>query len=145
MKATLGGRHPEAIGHNPLGGWVVLVMLVVLAVQATSGLFADDEIATQGPLAVKVSNAMVSRMSQVHSVNEWIIVALAALHVIAIAAYRMLWRVRLVPAMLHGHVTVEDPALAAPRMRPTALAAVLFALACAAVYYVVVIFPRPPA
>lgn len=144
VRARLVGRDGHLLGHNPLGGWVVVVMLAALALQAATGLFSDDEISTQGPLAVKVSNAMVSRMSAVHSYNEWVIVGLAVLHVIAIAVYRFAWRVSLVPPMIHGRVTVAE-GVPAPRMRPTALAGALFTLCCAAVYYLVVIYPRTPA
>jgi cytochrome b len=144
-RAILGGRHPNVLGHNPLGGWMVFVMLVVLALQAATGLFSDDEIATQGPLAVKVSNALVSRMSAIHAVNEWIILGLVALHIAAIALYHARLRVSLVPPMVHGHMTVDQPAPVVPRHRPAAFAGALFAVACAAVYYLVVIFPRAPA
>lgn len=143
-RATLGGRHPRVPGHNPLGGWMVLVMLAVLALQAATGLFSDDEIATQGPLAVKVSNATVSRMSAIHAVNEWIIAGLVVLHLAAIAIYRVVLRANLVPAMLHGRMEVADAVAQRPRLRPTALAAVLFALACAAVYYLVMVFAQAP-
>ena len=57
---------------------MVVLMLAALAFQAATGLFSDDEIATQGPLAAKVSDAVVSRMSGLHAVNEWVLVALAA-------------------------------------------------------------------
>jgi cytochrome b len=145
-RETFAGRHPRVIGHNPLGGWAVLAMLAALLVQATTGLFSDDEIATQGPLAVKVSNAMVGRMSALHSYNEWLVVALVALHLVAIIVYRAVWRVSLVPPMLHGHMALEDDVVAqAPRRRSTALALALLALAGAAVYYLVVIYPRAAA
>ena len=144
VRARLGGRDLHVLGHNPLGGWVVVAMLAVLLFQATTGLFSDDEIATQGPLAAKVSNAMVSRMSALHSYNEWVIVALVLMHVAAIAFYRFAWRVSLVPAMIHGRAVV-DADVPAPRMRHGALAAAVFAVACAAVYYLVVIYPRTPA
>jgi cytochrome b len=143
-RATLGGRRPNVLGHNPLGGWMVLLMLAVLAVQAATGLFSDDEIATQGPLAVKVSNAVVSRMSAIHSVNEWMVAALVALHIAAVVIYRVVLRENLVAAMVHGHMTVQERIAHLPRQRHAALAATLFALSCAAVYYLVVVFPRAP-
>ena len=40
----------QGVGHNPLGGWSVILMLLALLVQATTGLFTNDEIATTGPL-----------------------------------------------------------------------------------------------
>ncbi len=140
-RATLRGRHPAHAGHNPLGGWMVLAMLAALLLQAATGLFADDEIATRGPLAVKVSNATVSRMSAVHSYNEWAIAALVALHVLAIALYRWRWNVALVAPMLHGWMPA-DPSLRAPVLRPLSLAALVLAACVAIVYLLVVVFPR---
>ncbi|HKZ73102.1 MAG TPA: cytochrome b/b6 domain-containing protein, partial [Steroidobacteraceae bacterium] len=37
-------RAPHEIhaGHNPLGGWMVLLLLAMLMAQAVSGLFAND-------------------------------------------------------------------------------------------------------
>jgi cytochrome b len=119
---------------------MVAAMLAAVALQAATGLFSDDEIATQGPLAARVSNETVSRMSALHSWWEWAIVALVVLHVCAIAAYRWKWNVRLVGAMLHGRMEAPG-ALAAPRMRPAWLAAVLLAAAAALVYVLVEIVP----
>lgn len=144
LRARLGGHPPTVPGHNPLGGWAVVAMLLVLLLQATTGLFSDDEISTQGPLAAKVSDALVSRMSWIHSWNEWPIVILVVVHLAAIAVYRFAWNVRLVPPMIHGHMETGDDVVP-PRMRNPAWALALFALSCAAVYYLVVIYPRTPA
>ncbi len=35
-------------GHNPLGSWSVVVLLLALAVQVATGLVSDDEIANVG-------------------------------------------------------------------------------------------------
>ena len=140
-RATAAGRHPAIIGHSPLGGWMVALMLALFLVQALSGLFADDEIATQGPLAVKVSNAFVSRMSAVHSFNEWLIVGAVALHVAAIAVYRWVFRTSLVRAMVTGTMDYEG-AEPDPRAAPAWLAALLAAAAAAFVYWLVFVYPR---
>jgi cytochrome b len=132
-------RH--AFGHNPLGGWSVVAMLLALLAQAISGLMADDEIATQGPLAVKVSNAVVAKMSALHGYNRWTLVALVALHVAAIAYYQWGRRVDLIGPMVHGSVAI-DRDVTPPVQRPAWLAAVVLAIAAAAVYALVVIYPR---
>jgi cytochrome b len=139
-RATLARVHPAIVGHNPAGGWMVVLMLAVLAFQAATGLFSDDEIATQGPLAAKVSDAVVSRMSSLHSANEWVLAALAGLHVIAIAAYRLKWDIRLVAPMIHGSMPAAS-GVAEPRHRPTWLALALLALCAVAVYALVVVYP----
>jgi cytochrome b len=139
-RAILGRTSPSFAGHNPLGGWMVVLMLASLAFQAATGLFSDDEIATQGPLAVKVSDAVVSRMSSLHAVNQWVLVALAAVHVIAIAVYRYAWGVRLVGPMIHGRMEAP-PGASEPARRPAWLAAIVLALCAAAVYALVVVYP----
>ena len=135
--------HVATFGHNPLGGWMVVAMLVAFTAQAVSGLFSDDEISTQGPLAGKVSNAMVSRMSALHSYNEWVLVALVALHLVAIAAYTFALRARLVGAMVHGWTQPSPGSVPVEhRMAPPWRAFIALAAAVALVYYVVVIYPR---
>jgi cytochrome b len=134
-------RHRAAMGHNPMGGWMVLFMLVILLAQATSGLFADDEIATQGPLAVKVSNAVVARMSSFHYYNGWTIAAAVGLHVIAIATYWWVLKDNLVRPMWTGWRDVE-PGTMQPRSRAPGLAAIFLALSAGFVYWLVAIYPK---
>ena len=132
----------RTIGHNPLGGWSVVAMLAVLLAQAASGLMADDEIATQGPLAAKVSNAVVAKMSALHAYNQWTLVVLVALHLLAVAYYQWGRRVDLIGPMVHGSAVVDEAA-AAPAQSPAWLAALLLAAAAVAVYALVVVYPRP--
>jgi cytochrome b len=135
------GNPARITGHNPLGGWMVLALLAILLLQASTGLFADDEIATQGPLAVLVSDATVAGMSRIHSWNQWAVVAAVAIHVVAIAIYQWGLHRDLVGPMIHGRA---ESAGSAPAAGPGWLAAVFFALACGAVYYLVVVLPRSP-
>ena len=144
VRATLARQRPRVLGHDPLGGWSVLFMLAILLVQAGTGLFVDDEISTQGPLAVKVSNAMVARLTTVHRYTEWVILGAVVMHLTAIATYYWGLRVNLVGPMVHGKMTVSVP-VAPPRVAPPWLAAVLFAIVCGAVYWLVAIYPRAPA
>ena len=90
------------VGHNPLGACSVFALLGVLAVQVATGLFADDEIATTGPL-IKYVRARPAKPAPWHtSFGQWIIVALAVLHIGAIAFYWLKRRQNLVAPMLHG-------------------------------------------
>lgn len=140
LRDTLSRRVVHFAGHNPAGGWMVVFMLAVLAVQAVSGLFVDDEIATRGPLTVKVSGAVVARMTWIHTWNEWLMLGAAALHVLAIAFYYFVLRVDRVGPMIHGRVPQGHPA--PQRHASSALAAVIFAIACAVVYWLVMVYPR---
>ena len=47
---TLTERRAGAhLGHNPLGGWNVVLLLVCILIQAGTGAFANDAIVPQGP------------------------------------------------------------------------------------------------
>ncbi|MGH6628561.1 MAG: cytochrome b/b6 domain-containing protein, partial [Burkholderiales bacterium] len=67
--SVIRGNHERHAGHNPLGGWSVMLMLVSLLVQTGSGLFADDDVMTSGPLAKHVSDHTVSLLTRVHDAN----------------------------------------------------------------------------
>jgi cytochrome b len=134
-------RRRAGIGHNPIGGWMVLLMIGLLLAQASSGLFADDEIATQGPLAVKVSNAMVAKLSAFHYYNGWLVIAALLLHVAAIATYWMAWRENLVAPMWTGW-RETDAGVAQPRLRAAWIAAVILAMCAGLVYWLVAVYPR---
>ena len=137
----LARRPPTVVGHNPMGGWMVVLMLILLAAQASSGLFADDEIATQGPLAVKVSNALVSKMTSFHYYNGWTLAAAVGLHVIAIAAYWLALNDNLVRPMWSGWREVE-PGTVEPAQGAAWLAALLLAIAAGFVYWLVAVYPK---
>ena len=143
-RALARGERPVIFGHNPLGAWMVVALLLALLFQAGTGLFADDELRTQGPLAAKVSEAVVGRMSALHSGNRWVIAALAALHVIAIALYQWRWKIDVFWPMVSGRRAAEgthQPETAQPGSNLLALG--LLAASAFAVYWLVVIYPRP--
>lgn len=126
-----GGRALEA-GHNPLGGLMVVTMLALLALQAATGLFSNDESAHEGPLASKVSDAMVDRMSGIHYWNEWVILGAVILHVLAVSIYQLYLRMNVVGPMVSGSSQSSE----------NVRALVFICIAAAAVYWLVVIYPR---
>jgi cytochrome b len=102
------GHAQDRAGHNPLGAWSVLAMLSWLLLQVLTGLVSDDEIAFAGPLSALVSSATVSAATAWHKGwGKWVLLALVALHLLAIAWYRLRRRPPLVPAMLHGDKWLE--------------------------------------
>ena len=123
----------RSIGHNPLGALSVLALLAVVGVQSASGLFSSDDIVTDGPLVHLVSSKTVSLMSTMHRIGGKVILALVAVHVGAVAFYKLVKKDDLLRAMITG--TKRVPAgVAGIRFASTWLAAALFAAACAAVW-----------
>jgi cytochrome b len=105
--AFLSGKQGGGFGHNPLGSLSVIALLLVLSIQASTGLFTDDDIAFQGPLAKYVPNATVSLLSSIHALNSNILFGLIGLHLLAIAYYQWVKRVSIVLPMIHGDKEVD--------------------------------------
>lgn len=139
----LGGRVREGdrfeVGHNPLGALSVFAMLVWLAIQVGSGLIADDEIATTGPLVRFVASETSLAWTAHHkSWGQWLVFALVGLHLLAIVFYRWRKGSAMLKAMVLGDkdLPAETPASrdsAATRL----LAAAVLGVAAALVYWLV--------
>ena len=135
--ARIGRREPDReIGHNAAGGWMVLLMLVLIGVQAGTGLFANDDANTEGPLMHLVDKDQSDWLSHIHSLNFTLIEAVIALHVLAIAVYAVLKRQNLVRPMLTGTKLMPADA-AAPRLVRPIWAVVTVAVAAGVVAWVV--------
>jgi cytochrome b len=103
----LQGTSPRLLGHNPIGALSVFALLFVLSVQVFTGLFVDDEIAFQGPLAKYVPNFVVSFLSEIHEGNQVIIYTLIGIHVFAIWFYKKYKGENLVKPMLTGDKEID--------------------------------------
>ncbi len=122
-----------SIGHNPLGGWSVIVLLASVLTQAVSGLFASDGIDTDGPLSDTISSSAVKTFTRVHLWNENILLILIALHVVAIALYFLLRNDNLTMPMITGRKNVEAPPLQMAGLWRAGLLLILSAAVVAAV------------
>ena len=89
--------------------------------QVATGLIADDEIATTGPLIKYVSSATSSLATSWHkNYGQWIIIGLVVLHLGAIAFYWFRRRQNLVGPMWHGDKLLTADVPRAGRQRPVA-------------------------
>ena len=103
----LQGKAPSVLGHNPLGAVSVFALLLVLSVQVFTGLFVDDEIAFQGPLAKYVPNWLVSILSEIHGSNQVVIYTLITIHIAAIIYYKKFRGEDLITPMISGDKEID--------------------------------------
>jgi cytochrome b len=101
-RAMLRRDPPQHLGHNPMGGWSVLAMLITLLVQAATGLFANDDIFTTGPLYPWVSKATSDWLTHIHRLNQEVVLLLVGVHVTAVFFYLIVKRENLIKPMLTG-------------------------------------------
>ena len=89
-------------GHNPLGALSVLAFIAVLIIQASTGLFANDDIFLEGPLTHLVSDETSDLLTTVHHINVKVLFGLLGLHLLAIAFHELYKNERLVSPMFTG-------------------------------------------
>lgn len=99
-------------GHNPLGGWSVVALLLVLAGQVTAGLFAVDVDGIEsGPLSYLVDFDQGRTAAEVHELCFNLLLGLSALHLVAVLFYLVVKQRNLIAPMVTGNdYAANDPA-----------------------------------
>ncbi|SKA11042.1 Cytochrome b [Enhydrobacter aerosaccus] len=132
---------PREVGHNPLGGLMVVVLLVAVLAQVAAGLFsADTDMGTvSGPLANLIADKWVDKATAFHHLWVKVLLVLVGLHVLAVFAYLVLKRQNLVRPMVTGRKPMDDtvaPGQAPPRISfASGRLAFSVLIACAAIVY----------
>lgn len=130
----IGSREPDReVTHNAAGGWMVLLLLALLLVQATTGLFTYDQVFTRGPLSRRVSEEWVDFASSIHVKNFYWLLGAIALHVVAVGVYFVAKHHDLLGPMIHG-VKKLPADVPAPRMASPALGLALLGFSAALVW-----------
>ena len=115
---VLRGGNGDAPGHNPAGGWMVVILLAGLLVQVGSGLFAYDDYGFEGPLAHLVGEQLGQGLLALHRANVNVLLSLVGLHLAAIAFYALVKRDNLIRPMLSGRKVFPgdqvEPRMASP-------------------------------
>ena len=137
-KKLLSKAPVHVAGHNPIGGWMVIVLLLSLLLQAGTGLFANDDISIEGPLYKFVSKEMSDRLTTIHYYNFNVMFFLALAHVAAVVFHVFVKKENLVSAMITGTRNLDAATeVPAARFASPWLALALFLLALVAVYLLV--------
>lgn len=96
------------VGHNPLGALSLVAILVILAVQVTTGLFqTDDDGLVEGPLAPLVGYDLAEAAHDLHETSFDVLLVLIGIHVAAILGYRLFLGKDLVGPMLSGRARLR--------------------------------------
>ncbi len=82
-----GGRVDDP--HTAPGRAMAIALVVLAGVQAGTGLFANDAIFTEGPLARHVSDETSNNLTWIHNRAFWAIIACVAAHLTAHIVYAL--------------------------------------------------------
>jgi len=132
------GETPRYLGHNPLGAWSIVAMLVLLLIQAGTGLFANDDILIEGPLYAWVSKGTSDWLTTIHRFNFNLLLLVIAVHLSAVLFYLLVKRENLIHPMLSGVKRLSpEQAGPAPRIVNSWRGLAALAVAVAAVWLLV--------
>jgi cytochrome b len=129
VRALLRLSPPASLGHNPLGAWMIVVILLDLMVVVGTGLFAGGggehgeagEAIEGGPLAHLVSPGTADLLSGVHEVFANLLIALIVVHVLGVLVDWLLTGDNLVRAMITGEKRLKPGFDAAQAIRSSRL------------------------
>jgi cytochrome b len=101
---VLGKREARFLGHNPLGGWMVIALLsMVMLVGSTGWLYTTDRFWG------------VPWVEELHETLSDLLIAFVVLHIAGVAFTSARRRENLVAAMLHGRKRPAEAGDAPPR------------------------------
>jgi cytochrome b len=116
-------------GHNPAGGWMVLVLLTLLLGETLTGIYVGNDVADEGPLTELTPASIADLITALHRLLWQALLAAVVLHLLAIFIYFAVKRQNLLLPMVTGRKRLPD---GVPRPRMASLARALAALLCAA-------------
>jgi cytochrome b len=129
--AQLLRREPDRqVGHNPAGGWMVLLLLALLLGETLTGIYIDNDIVNEGPLTEIVPARIANAIDALHGVFWNALLAAVVLHVAAILLYATVKRHDLLLPMITGRKTLSA---GVPQPRMVGLAWAAFLLACSSI------------
>ena len=98
---------PRYVGHNPLGGWMVLLFLAVLFLLVVTGLFAAGEDGS-GSLAEELPRWIARASAEIHQGLFEFLLFLIAVHVAGVLLHSPLTGENLIRAMWTGRKRLAE-------------------------------------
>jgi cytochrome b len=120
-------REPDRkVGHNPAGGWMVLLLLALLLGETLTGLYVANDVADEGPMTELTPAPIANAITALHTIFWDMLLAAILLHVVAILVYAVAMRHNLVTPMITGRKTLPA-GVSRPRIAGSARAILLLA------------------
>ena len=124
LRSVIARKSVPHAGHNPLGGLAVVGLLSVMGAMAVTGLWTGDDILYEAPMPLLgIAPEWAAPMGSWHQDIHKGVIAIVAVHVLAILAHRLWLGERLVGRMVSGGTAAQSPT-----RRQTALGLALLAI-----------------
>ena len=101
--------HYTDLGHNPIGGWSVVILITLMLLQVGLGLFSVDiDGLDSGPLSSLVAFDLGRRMARLHHIVFNLLLVFALAHIAAVLFYLIFLRRNLITPMITGSIDNLD-------------------------------------
>ena len=117
-------------GHNPAGGWMVMLLLMLLLAEALTGIYVANDVADEGRFTELMPAPIANAITALHSVLWWTLLGAVTVHIAAVVVYATVKGQNLLRPMMTGYKRLPA-SVAQPQMASMALAAAL--LGCSAI------------
>jgi len=104
LRAALRLRLDRHTGHNPLGGCMVVVLLVMTLATATTGLFSATRQGAGGPFVGLIGG---QGLGDIHGTLGNLMIFLVILHLCGVALHYLVTRENIVGAMITGRKRLD--------------------------------------
>jgi cytochrome b len=96
-------REPDRqVGHNPAGGWMVLLLLALLLADTLTGIYTNNDVADVGPFTECTPAVVANLITDLHDMFWQALWLAATLHILTIALYWVAKRQNLLLPMING-------------------------------------------
>jgi cytochrome b len=129
-------------GHNPAGGWMVVLFWLLLLAQALTGTVNSDDVLYTGPFRHVFDSGVADGLAAYHELLFNILLGLVALHVAAVIFYQRVRGQNLLKPMVTG--MAADRSGTGPA-QPLYKALIIAALIAGMLWALIQIAPGPPA
>ena len=102
LKGITQRNHVFSVGHNSVGGLLLPAVILLVGLQAISGLFTSDDIFYSGPYSNSASSEIQQCMQWLHHNIFNILLVIIGLHLLAIFGYLVCLKHNLISPMLNG-------------------------------------------
>jgi cytochrome b len=107
-KSVMSKQHTFSIGHNALGGLLLPAVIILVGLQAISGLFTTDDIVSTGPYYDGANADLQQWMQWLHHNVFNVLLGIIGLHLVAIGWYLIFLKHNLIRPMLDGKKAVAE-------------------------------------
>lgn len=108
LSSLVSGQHTFSVGHNSVGGLILPAVIILVGLQAISGLFTSDDIVYSGPYYDSANADIQQWMQWLHHNIFDVLLAIIGLHIVAIGWYLFFLKQNLIRPMLDGKKAVAE-------------------------------------